>query len=263
MKILMFGDVVGRVGRLGVRQAIIKAKAEHKPDIIIANAENLAHGVGITPKVIEEMLSYGVNFFTSGNHIWDKPLGEEILQAADPVVIRPANYGSRKSGKGYKILDVAGQKLLVINLQGQIWMKDEVDSPFAVLDAILTEHPPKDFDAIVVDIHGEATSEKVALGHHADGRVSVVVGTHTHVPTADARILPGGTAFQTDLGMSGARDSVIGVQKDIILKRFLGQGGGRFEYAEEGTCDVNAVLVETGADRKATSIRLLQWIIET
>lgn len=263
MKILFFGDVVGRVGRMGIKRVIPQIKTEHAPDIIIANAENLAHGTGITPGIIEEMRSYGVDMFTSGNHVWDKPVGEEILQAKNPFVIRPANYGKRKSGQGYRILSVADQKLLVINLQGQVWMKDEVDNPFTTLDAILAEHSPEQFNAIFVDVHGEATSEKVALGHYADGRVSVVVGTHTHVPTADARILPGGTAYQTDAGMTGARDSVIGVQKDNIIKRFLGEQGKRFEYAEEGACDVNAILVDIGPDRKAQSIRNLQWTVET
>ncbi len=263
MKILFFGDVVGRVGRSGVKQAISKAKAEHQPDIIIANAENLAHGIGITPKIIEEMQSYGVNLFTSGNHVWDKPVGEEVLQAKNPVVLRPANYGNRKSGQGYKVVELGGQKLLVINLQCQVWMKDEVDSPFTTLDEILAQHDLKSLDAIFVDLHGEATSEKVAMGHYADGRVSALVGTHTHVPTADGRILPGGTAYQTDVGMTGARDSVIGVQKENILKRFLGEGGKRFEYAEEGACDINAVLIDVGPDRKANSIRLLQWTVET
>ncbi|MBI4122042.1 MAG: YmdB family metallophosphoesterase [Parcubacteria group bacterium] len=263
MKILFFGDVVGRVGRLGVRQVIPQIKAEHAPDIIIANAENLAHGTGITPKVLDEMRSGGVDFFTSGNHVWDKPVGEECLQAKEPIVIRPANFGRRRSGQGYRILTVGEAKLLVINLQGQVWMKDEVDNPFLTLDAILAEHAPHNFNAIFIDVHGEATSEKIALAHYADGRVTAVVGTHTHVPTADARILPGGTALLTDVGMTGARDSIIGVQKEPVIQRFLGQKGQRFEYAEEGACDVNAVLIETGEGRRATSIRLLQWTVET
>lgn len=263
MNIVFFGDIVGRVGREGVKKVIPEIRRDWQPDIIIANAENLAHGTGITPKVIQEMRAAGVDFFTSGNHVWDKPIGEEVLQDKNPLVIRPANYGKRKSGLGYKVLQIAGEKLLVINLQGTVWMKDEVDNPFLTLDSILNEHPPKEYQAIFVDIHAEATSEKTALGWHADGRVSAVVGTHTHVPTADGRILPGGTAYQTDVGMSGAYDSVIGVERDPILKRFLGQEGGRFHYAEEGTAVVNAICLEIGTDRRATNLQAKRWIVET
>lgn len=263
MKVLYFGDVVGRVGRVGVRKVLPQIVAEHQPDLIIANAENLAHGTGITPKTVQELVEAGVQVFTSGNHVWDKPIGEEILQDRQPVVIRPYNYGKRKSGVGYKEMTIAGKKILVINLQGQIWMKDEVDNPFKALDEILSSHAPKNFDAILVDLHAEATSEKVAMGWHADGRVSLVVGSHTHVPTADARILPQGTAYITDIGMSGARNSVIGVKTEKVLNRFLGLPGGNFEYDETGTCDVNAILVEIGPDRKATSIKQLQYTVET
>ncbi len=263
MRIVFFGDIVGRVGREGVKRVIPMVKQEWKPDVILANAENLAHGTGITPKVIQEMRQAGIHFFTSGNHVWDKPLGEEVLQDPDPIVIRPANFGKRKSGQGWKVLTIADKKLLVVNLQGTVWMKDEVDNPFRALDLILDQHSPKMYEAIFVDVHAEATSEKVALGWYADGRASVVVGTHTHVPTADARILPGGTAYLTDVGMSGARDSVIGAEKDPIIKRFLGEEGGRFHYAEEGVADVNAMMVEIGADRKATAIETKHWTVET
>lgn len=263
MKILFFGDIVGRVGRVGVRKVLPGIIAEHKPDLIIANAENLAHGAGITPKTLQELQSAGIHFFTSGNHVWDKPLGEELLQDPNPVVIRPYNYGKRKSGVGFKELEVSGNKILVINLQGQVWMKDEVDNPFKALDEILASHAPKQYAAVVVDLHAEATSEKVAMGWHADGRASLVVGSHTHVPTADARILPDGTAYITDIGMSGARNSVIGVKTQNILNRFLERPGGSFEYDEDGTCDINAVLVEIGPDRKATSFKQLQYTVET
>lgn len=263
MKIVFFGDIVGRVGREGVKKVLPEVKRDWQPDIIIANAENLAHGTGITHKVIEEMRRAGVDLFTSGNHAWDKPLGEELLQDKNPIVLRPANYGARKSGVGHKVVNAGGKKLLVINLQGQVHMKDEVDNPFITLDTILADISPASVDAIMVDIHAEVTSEKTAMGWHADGRASFVVGTHTHVPTADARILPGGTAYLTDVGMSGARHSVIGVEKEPVLRRFLGQEGGRFEYAEEGVADVNAVLVEVGDDRRAIRIDTKHWIVET
>jgi len=263
MKILFFGDIVGRIGRSGIKQILPQFKEKYHPDIIIGNVENLAHGVGITPKTLEEMAEAGIDFFTSGNHVWDKPTGEELLQAADPIVIRPLNYGDRKSGQGFKEIDIIGKKLLVLNLQGQVFMKDEVDNPFVALDEFFTSHPPKNYDAIFIDFHAEATSEKVAMGWHADGRASVIVGTHTHIPTADARILPHGTAYISDVGMTGATDSVIGVDKEGIIKRFLNQDGGHFEYPETGECDVNAILVEIGENRQAQSIKLIQERIKT
>ena len=230
MKILFFGDVVGRVGRSGVKQAISKAKAEHQPDIIIANAENLAHGIGITPKIIEEMQSYGVNLFTSGNHVWDKPVGEEVLQAKNPVVLRPANYGNRKSGQGYKVVELGGQKLLVINLQCQVWMKDEVDSPFTTLDEILAQHDLKSLDAIFVDLHGEATSEKVAMGHYGQARISPGGYAYACPNCGWAHFRQHG--LPDGRGMTGARDSVIGVQKKTS-SNVSRRGGKRFEYTEE------------------------------
>jgi metallophosphoesterase (TIGR00282 family) len=263
MKILYFGDVVGKVGRQGVHKMLPQLKRKHQPDVVIANAENLAHGTGITPKTIAELVEAGVDLFTSGNHVWDKPVGEELLQAPNPIVLRPANYGARKSGNGILEKTINGEKLLLINLQGQVYMKDEVDNPFHALDEILRSHPPKDYNAIFVDFHAEATSEKVAIGHYADGRASVVVGSHTHVPTADAHILPGGTAFITDVGMTGALDSVIGVKKESVLTRFLTGDKSRFEYAEEGTCFLNAVLADISANRKANTFEFIQHIVET
>lgn len=265
MKILFFGDIVGRVGRTGVKKILPELKKQYQPDIVIANGENLAHGVGITPKTAHEMAETGIDLFTSGNHIWDKPNGEELLQTPDPIVIRPLNYGQRKSGVGYKEMDIDGQKLLIINLQGEVFIEDELDNPFIALDQFLLAHAPKNYDAIFIDFHAEATSEKVAMGWHADGRASAVVGTHTHVPTADARILSKGTAYITDAGMCGLRDGVIGVEREGILERFKQtgefldeKGGGYFAYSDEGMCDINAVLIETGPKRRAKSIDLIQ-----
>jgi len=270
MKILFFGDIVGRVGRSGVKKILPELKEKYQPDIVIANGENLAHGVGITPKTVQEMIDAGIDIFTSGNHIWDKPNGEEILQDSDTKVIRPLNYGDSKSGVGFKELDVKGEKLLLINLQGEVYIKDDLDNPFNSLDKFLAGHPPKDYDAIFIDFHAEATSEKVAMGWHADGRASAVVGTHTHIPTADARILPKGTAYITDVGMAGLRDGVIGVEREGILKRFLSTselleegGGGFFSYSDEGECDISALIIEIGEQRKAKSIELLQYTVET
>lgn len=258
MKILYFGDVVGKVGRAGVRAILPQWIKEYQPDLIIANAENVAHGAGITPKTVHELQQAGVQFFTSGNHVWDKPNGEELLQESKPVVIRPENYGSRRSGKGIAELEIGGKKVLIINLQGQVFMKEEVDNPFLAANHILASYPPHKYAAIFVDFHAETTSEKVALGWHLDGRVSCVVGSHTHVPTADARILPDGTAYISDVGMVGPKDSVIGVDKDVIVKRFVTGEKIGFRYAEEGVCMINAVLLETGEDYKAVNFTQLQ-----
>ncbi len=261
MKILFFGDIVGKVGRRGVAKILPTWKETYQPDVVIANAENLAHGAGITKSTIDEMVAAGVDFFTSGNHIWDKQVGDELLDAINPLVIRPLNF-SRKSGVGMRELDIDGKKLLVVNIQAQVFMRDEVENPFHAMDSFLAKHPPKNYDAIFVDFHGEATSEKVSMGWHLDGRASVLVGTHTHIPTADARILPDGTAYITDVGMNGLRDSVIGVTKESVLKRFVKGEKSRFEYPDEGACDINAVLVEIGEKRKAVSIELLQTTVE-
>lgn len=262
MRILYFGDIVGKIGRRGVAKVLPGLKDEYKPDLIIANAENLAHGVGITPKTVKEMLDAGIDVFTSGNHVWDKPPGEEVLQADNPVVIRPVNYGSKKSGEGIKELDVNGKKLLLINIQGQVFMHDEVDNPFTSINRVLLSHAPKNYDAIFVDFHAEASSEKVAMGWHLDGRASCLVGSHTHIPTADARILPEGLAYITDVGMNGPRDSVIGVEKEPVLHRFLTDEKKGFAYAEEGACDINAVIVDIGENRKATEFKLIQKLVE-
>jgi len=261
MKILFFGDIVGKIGRRGVAKILPEWKELHQPDVVIANAENLAHGAGITKSTIEEMQTAGIDFFTSGNHVWDKHIGDELLNAFNPIIIRPANFNN-KAGIGLRELEINEKKLLIINIQAQVFMHDEVENPFHTMDTLLSEYAPKNYDAIFVDFHGEATSEKVSMGWHLDGRVSVLVGTHTHIPTADARILPDGTAYITDVGLNGARNSVIGVEKETVLNRFTKGEKTRFEYAEKGLCDINAVLVEVGENRKAKSIELLQTTVE-
>ena len=238
MRILMIGDLVGRPGRQAVRKYLPALRDEHTVDLVVANGENSAAGFGITPKVAKEMLDAGVDVITSGNHIWDN---KDILPHMDgeTPILRPVNYPQAAPGRGA----VMASGALVVSLQGRTFMPVQIDDPFAAMDdllANLTEQPR----AIVVDFHAEATSEKGALAWHVDGRVSAVVGTHTHVPTADARVLPRGTAFVTDLGMCGAINSIIGSDPAPVLERFLtgvpvrldvGAGPGRF----------NSVLIET------------------
>jgi len=256
MKILFFGDVIGKIGRKAIAAVVADYKAEYQPDLIIANAENSAHGSGITSKTLQEMIDAGVQFFTAGNHTLAKPEAAQLL--ADPTVnlIRPANYSAQTPGVGYKAINTPAGKVLVINLIAQVFMRQEVDHPFSTIDEILKSIKAEDYAAIFVDFHGEATSEKVAMGWHLDGRVSVVVGTHTHVPTADIKILPNGTAYVTDVGMVGARDSIIGDVKEPILHSFLTGEPHKIDVPETGLVDVSAVLVEVDPQtRKAKSIK--------
>lgn len=244
IKILFFGDVVGRIGRKALAKIIPELKKEFKADFIIANAENMAHGKGITESTLEEGLAAGVDLFTSGNHIFAKKEGLDILAQKDSLVLRPANYPERVAGRGEKLAEVGTKKLLVINLQGRVFFNEDTDCPFRTFDQIYQKYEDQKINGIIVDLHAEATSENVAFGHYADGRASAVVGTHTHVPTADARILPKGTAYITDIGMVGPKNTVLGVKKEIIIERFLTQVPKMHEIPEEGVVDVNAVFVE-------------------
>ena len=233
MKILFCGDVMGRAGRDAVKRHVPALRRDLGLDLVVVNAENAAHGFGLTERLCGELYECGVDILTTGNHVWDQ---RELIPYIDrdPCVLRPANFPPGTPGAGWRLHQVGGgRNVLVINLMGRLFM-DALDDPFARLEAILTDFPLKlgRADAILVDFHAEASSEKMALGHFADGRVSAVFGTHCHVPTADAQILPGGTAYQTDIGMSGPYDSVIGVEKDLVLHRFLTGMPGKFEAAK-------------------------------
>ena len=251
MKILFFGDIVGKIGRGAIKKVLPQLKKELEPDLVMANVENLAHGKGVTKKTLREVKDAGIDIFTSGNHIWKQNEVFEIFQEKDCMLLRPANYPPNVPGKGYKIFEVGTRSILVVNLIGRVFFKDEFDCPFRKIDEILKEfEKKKNLSGIIVDFHAEATSEKVAFGWYVDGRVSVVLGTHTHIPTADGQILPQGTAYITDVGMVGAKESVIGVQKEIIIQNFLTQIGKSHEIPKQGICTVNAVLVEIDPETK-------------
>jgi metallophosphoesterase (TIGR00282 family) len=255
MKILFFGDIVGRIGRDTLKKKMPDLKLEHQPDLILANAENLAHGNGVSEKTIKEMSDIGIDFFTSGNHVWDNKQGIEYLQRKDALVIRPANYPAGNPGIGYKILEAGTRKVLLINLLGQVFMKECLPSPFETADNILKECGDET-PIIIVDIHAEATSEKQAIWHYLDGRVSAVLGTHTHVPTAYPRISEKGTALVEDIGFVGGLDSVLGADKKIILNRFLTQMPEAFSPVEAGPVAINAVLLDIDINTgKTTSIK--------
>jgi 2',3'-cyclic-nucleotide 2'-phosphodiesterase len=252
VKLLFIGDVVGGVGRRAVGAALPGLVDAHAPDFVVANGENAAGGVGITEKTARELLDYGVDAITLGNHAYRHRDVYEYLDR-ERRIVRPANYPKGSPGRGHTVVERDGFRLAVVNLSGSVFL-DAARSPFSEADAALSELRGK-ADAVLVDFHAELTSEKVAMGWHLDGRVVACVGTHTHVPTADARVLPDGTAYITDVGMTGARDGVIGVQREQALERFIRFTQVRFETAQ-GDPWLNAVLVES-EDGRATSIEQL------
>lgn len=257
MRILFIGDIFGKPGRRAVRLLLPRLREEHAPDVIIANGENMAGGAGITRDTAEEMFGLGISALTTGNHVWDHREALGYL-AEDVPIVRPVNYPPGVPGRGSIEIDVGGRRLAIINVQGRVFMR-ALDDPFRALDSVL-EGIGEDTH-IFVDVHAEATGEKEALGFYLDGRVSAVVGTHTHVPTADARVLPHGTAYITDVGMVGPRDSVIGVSPDATIQRYLTQMYHRFEVAR-GPVVFNAVLIDLlDTPRRADAIRLLQHTV--
>jgi metallophosphoesterase (TIGR00282 family) len=253
MNILFIGDIFASTGRSLVTDHLQDIKSTNRIDLAIANAENAAGGFGLTPSIAEELLALGLDVLTSGNHIWDK---KEILDylPRQPKVLRPANYPAETPGGGTLVgCSKLGVPYAVINLQGRTYMP-ATDSPFHKADQILRDLEPS-VKVRFVDFHAEVTSEKMALGWYLDGRVSAVIGTHTHIPTADTRILAGGTAYQTDVGMTGPYESVIGVKRDLIFQRFLTSLPIRMEAARGGP-ELHSVILEVDDKTgKALSIR--------
>jgi metallophosphoesterase (TIGR00282 family) len=229
MRILFIGDIVGKPGRQALKGCLPRVRADYAPDLVVANIENAASGFGLTRSVAQEILAAGVDVMTSGNHLWDRRGSEEYI-AEETRLVRPANYPEGTPGRRYHLCEVDGVGVGVLNLQGRVFMPP-IDCPFRGLDHLLEELQGR-AQIFLLDFHGEATSEKKAMAIYADGKVSAVVGTHTHTPTADECILPGGTAFVSDLGMTGPYDSVIGMKKDGVLERFLTGMPRRFEVAE-------------------------------
>jgi metallophosphoesterase (TIGR00282 family) len=240
VKLLFIGDIFGHAGRRIVADHLADIRSSQGIDVTIANVENSAAGFGITPNVAEELFRYGIDVMTSGNHIWDK---KDILDyfAREPRLLRPANFPAGCPGAGVYIHTAkSGAKCAVINLQGRVYMAS-TDCPFRKADEILASLPAE-VKVRFVDFHAEVTSEKMAMGWYLDGRVSALVGTHTHIPTADTRILPGGTAYQTDCGMTGPYDSVIGVEKEPVINKFLTAMPIRMEPAK-GSVELHSVIV--------------------
>ena len=251
LRILFVADVVGHPGREAVSALLPGLKKELKPHLTIVNGENAAGGFGLTAKLVAELRGAGADVITSGNHVFaQKEFAGELPNLER--VLRPANYPPAAPGQGSCVVDASGQKVLVMNLMGRIFL-DALDDPFRAADTILAANP--DIRLVFCDMHAEATSEKTAMGWYLDGRASAVVGTHTHIPTADARILPGGTAYVTDVGMVGPRDGCIGMDKDVVLQRFLTGVPNRFMVAS-GPVTFNSVLVNIEVSSgRATSIQ--------
>jgi hypothetical protein len=253
VKLLFIGDVVGGLGRRTLSALLPALRDEHQPDFVVANGENAAGGVGITEKTARELLETGVDAITLGNHAYRHREVYGFLDREERIV-RPANYPKGSPGRGHTVVVQDGQRLGVINLSGQVFL-DAVRSPFSEADSLLAELRDRT-DSMLIDMHAEATSEKVAMGWHVDGRATACLGTHTHVPTADARVLPGGTAYVTDVGMTGPRGGVIGVKRELALERFQTLTQVRFETSAEDPW-LNAVLVEADGDGRATAIQQL------
>jgi metallophosphoesterase (TIGR00282 family) len=249
IKILFIGDIVGRPGRNASKKIIPELVKEHGIDFVIANGENLASGSGMTFATYEEMIDAGIDYFTSGNHIWKNKDIIAHLDDSTTKIVRPLNYPQEAPGRGFAIIEKGNKKILLVNAQGRVFMPDDVEDPFASLDRVASENSEL---PIIVDFHAEATSEKIALGRYLDGKVAAVIGTHTHVQTADETIFPGGTGFITDVGMVGPIDSVLGVEKNIIIEKFLTQLPASHKVAS-GEVNFSAVIISIDPEKKTTT----------
>lgn len=249
LRLILVGDVVGRHGRRFLRAVLPLVKAKFQPDLVVANGENSAGGLGVIRRTADELFEAGVNVLTGGNHTWDKKEALELL-ASEQRVLRPLNFSPATPGHGaFVFRTAAGPEVAVVSLQGRVFMEAVVDNPFAVIDEFLKKnrHP-----VVLVDFHAEATAEKQAMGYFLDGRVSAVLGTHTHIPTADCRVLEKGTAYQTDVGMTGALDSVIGMTREPIVRKFLTGMHQKFEVAGgPQVLDLTVVDVDAASGRAA------------
>ena len=257
MNILFIGDIVGNPGREAIAKLLPKLKAEFRIELTVANAENAAGGAGLTPQVADDLFSMGVDVLTTGDHIWDRrEINAALLK--NPLLLRPANFPEGAPGRGWCIFKVrSGASIAIVNLEGRVFMRYQIECPFKTAKIIL-EQLQGQTNIILVDIHAEATSEKMALAHFLDGAVSAVVGTHTHIQTADEKILPAGTAYITDLGMTGPYDSVIGQRKEKIIERFITGLPTRFEVASDDVQLAGAVLDIDDKTGKANSIQRIQ-----
>lgn len=258
MKVLFLGDVFAKPGRQALARTVPRLISRHGADLVVANAENAAGGSGVTLEAVEDLLAAEIDLLTSGNHIWSKREIYAYLERADGRLLRPANYPNGAPGRGRGVATTPdGRRLGVVNLEGRVFMKT-LEDPFRVALAEVAALRKDGCTCILVDVHAEVTSEKAALAWHLDGKVSAVLGTHTHVQTADERILPGGTAFLTDVGMCGPMDSIIGMRRELVMERFLTQRPVPFEPARRDVWVQGAVVTIDEASGRATAIERVQ-----
>jgi metallophosphoesterase (TIGR00282 family) len=257
LNVLLIGDIVGKLGRRTVAAVLPNLRKERSVDVVIANGENTAGGRGLTPSTAQELLRSGIDIITSGNHIWENREVYEILDDPAVPLVRPLNYPEGTPGRGIYKRDGLG----VVNAMGRTFMGVSLEDPFRALDAALEQM--RDCRVTILDFHAEATSEKIAMGFYLDGRIGAVVGTHTHVPTSDTRILPGGTGYVSDLGMCGALNSVLGMETERVIERFLTQLPNRFDPVDSGPAMFNSVLIQFDEDTgRATAIERVDCVVE-
>lgn len=269
IKILFFGDVCGEPGRKVVKKYLPKIIGAESPDLVLANVENLAHGKGVTVKTVEEMMRAGIQAFTSGNHVFSKKdLSSEVFRKYSDRIVRPANFPAGYEGNSAIVVETKKGKVLVGNFMGSVFMEkqfhDPFQPPFAEIEEWLKKNDPKQYAASIIDFHAEATSEKVAFGYYLDGRISALLGTHTHIPTADAKVLPDGTAYITDVGMCGAAGTVLGVKKELSLERFTTGAWVPFDIPEEASsAELSYVIMNINESTgRAEQIRGCHEIVE-
>lgn len=251
MRILFIGDIVGKIGREAITNYLSKLKQTYRPTVTIVNAENAAHGKGLTEKLYKSLLREGVDFITMGNHTYGQRQIYDFIENANRMV-RPANFPDEAPGVGMRFIQINEIKLAIINLQGRAFMQD-IDDPFKKADALIAE-AQKETDYIFVDFHAETTSEKNAMGWYLDHRVSAVVGTHTHIQTSDERILPGGTGYITDVGMTGYYDGILGINRDEVITRFITSLPQRHVVPDEGRSVLSGVIIDLNKEGKTTHI---------
>ncbi len=254
MRILFFGDIVAKPGRKAVTQSLPKLREEFAPDFVFGNVENLSHGLGVTPNALQELIDAKFDGFTSGNHIYDKEAVFELFQNASLPLLRPVNMPHEKV-KGHDILELqhGSRKLIVMNFMGNAFFQEPYENPFTKIPEILETYKNERLAGIIIDFHAEATAEKRALGFFLDGKVSAVLGTHTHVQTNDVQILENGTAYITDMGMSGTTNSIIGASKSTLQKTFIEQQPFRYQVEEEGPSEIAFVVIDIDPETQKTT----------
>lgn len=262
MKFLIFGDVAGRLGREGITRVLPLWRKEHAVDAVIINVENMAHGKGISPETMREAMGWKADVLVTGDHAWDNEAGIPYLDDTSIPIIRPANFGSGVPGRGYHVFQLGAYRVAVLQLQGQVLMRTDPTNPFHALDELLMEPDIQGANIILLDFHAETTSEKRGMSWHADGKISAMWGTHTHVPTADAQIMPKGTGYITDVGMVGGYHSIIGMDLPGPMRMFLTQLKTKMEPPTQGPIEINALLLDIDpTNRRTTAIAHLRKIL--